>query len=508
MCGFLFQIDGREKLNRERFEKTLSNISWRGPDASDIIYDPCGNALLGHCRLSVVDPKPRSNQPMRSSCGRYLILFNGEIYNHIYLRKKLSLHCSTGSDTETVLAGYKKIGEDIFSMLDGMFAIVIYDNKASEWVAARDAFGIKPLYFSKHGEKVLLSSEASAIAEILSLPPSEESILEWAYVRRPVPGYSYFDGVEEVLPGTSINSKGFNFRHFKLEPDESEFDQEKFEEILIQSVQQHEMSDVTNVSLLSGGLDSAVIAGISSIEKCYTVGLEHNNEFEGAQETATQIGKSLDFVKVKEEELVETWRKLVRLRNEPLGVPNEGLIYSVCSQMEKDEKVVLTGEGADEILFGYDRIFRWARGADSLISPESFIERYGYGEGPIPSRLIEYVSSCQVGKSSIDFVEDFFLNFHLPGLLRRMDFASMAASKEARVPFVNKKLISYMYRRPSADRIDDRSSKIPLRRLAAKMDLFGALSRRKVGFSAEIRREGTSTYSHFRSIVMGELGWC
>jgi asparagine synthase (glutamine-hydrolysing) len=335
-------------------------------------------------------------------------------------------------------------------------------------------------------------------------------VQELRLVRRPLPGKSFFCGVEELLPGHSLSSEG-TLRRFASLPaaHEGGFDQLELNELVREAVRSHEMSDVPVVSLLSGGLDSAIVTGLSTVGRTYTVGLEENNEFEAAADTARQLGKAVERVPLASDDLPRLWRELTVIRGEPLSVPNEALIYAVCKAMAADEKVFLTGEGADELFFGYDNIFRWSL-ADEWRGPEDFLRRYGYSDTVVPTdRLLGFVEGMRSGKSVVEFVEDFFLGFHLPGLLRRMDFASMAASKEARVPFVTKTLLNYMYRRAAALRIDASESKIPLRRLAAAMSLHGALARRKIGFSATTAamRTRAAEYDQFYTQCMEALGW-
>ena len=176
--------------------------------------------------------------------------------------------------------------------------------------------------------------------------------------------------------------------------------------------------------------------------------------------------------------------------------------------MKNNEKVVLTGEGADELLFGYDRIFRWALECQSF-DLSTFFDKYGYSTNDKSSRLENYILNLSHGKSVIHFLEDFFYQVHLPGLLRRMDFASMAASKEARVPFVNKNIIEYLYRLSPEIKINNTHSKIPLRNLCKKLNLNGALNRKKIGFSAQINKkvDRKSDYDYFQNIILNELGW-
>jgi asparagine synthase (glutamine-hydrolysing) len=241
----------------------------------------------------------------------------------------------------------------------------------------------------------------------------------------------------------------------------------------------------------------------------YTVGMPTNNEFDEAIESAVNINKSITKVTVNALDLVDTWKSLTRIRGEPLSLPNEGLIYNVCNSMKKSEKVVLTGEGADELLFGYDQIYRWAVN-ESWVSVEDFLIRYGYSSNFfISDRFFTYLEDLRRNKSLLEFVEDFFYDFHLTGLLRRMDFSSMAASKEARVPFVDTALVNYMYRRDPNIKISETFSKLPLRNLAVKLNLIGTLNRKKIGFSASMNKIESkfNEYSYFQQVVLKELGW-
>lgn len=508
MCGFIFQKNTINKINKLEFKSQLEKIKWRGPDAQKVTFLNNDKVAMGHCRLSILDLHPRSDQPMISECGRFYILLNGEIYNHNYLRKAFNLVCKTESDTETVLNGYIKLGNEIFRLLDGMFSIVIYDSFNDNWIAARDAFGIKPLFIFKNEYQIIISSEAAAIARIVEAKPSKEAMEEWEVLRRPLPGYSFFDGIEEIEPGTILSSTGSIERHWYWVPCTEKFEQSKFETLLEESIKSHELSHVKNVALLSGGLDSALIAKLSNANMCYSIGMSINNEFLGAKETADRAFKELKIVEISEDELKASWRYLTKLRGEPLGVPNEGLIYLVCKNMSPDEKVVLTGEGADELFFGYDGIFRWCLDKNEIDAVD-FLKKYGYSNQIKSQRLINYINDLKKNKSPIEFLEDFFYQVHLPGLLRRMDFASMAASKEARVPFISKKLISYIYRQPVEIKINNNESKIPIRKLAEKLELKGALERKKIGFSAKINNKSSrqQEYEDFRKAVMESLTW-
>nr|WP_315244297.1 asparagine synthase (glutamine-hydrolyzing) [uncultured Albidiferax sp.] len=508
MCGILFVRQGPNRpVQTSSFEAALRSQRWRGPDAEGICALESGEILLGHNRLAIIDPSPRSNQPLRSACGRYIIIFNGEIYNHATLRSGLQWEFKTESDSETLLAGLALQGEYFLRKLDGMFAFVFLDSVSKQWIAARDDFGIKPLFIHRNGLLTIIGSEAPAIRDLINASPSEASIEEWRLIRRPIPGKSFFEGIEEILPGTYVKSNNES-RKYRERSRRAIFSQEEFEEKIIASVKAHELSDVPVTAFLSGGLDSAVICALSSVTTVHTIGMACNNEFDGATENAVIAGKSIKYHEFTPQELIQSWEDLVKIRREPISVPNEGLIYMACRNLPIETKVILTGEGADELLFGYDRLFRWAVG-NNWQGMKDFLDRYGYsGKHPMTERLASYLEEMKAKKSVVEFAEDFFLDVHLPGLLRRMDSATMAASREARVPFVCTSLMDYMYRQPAEIRLSATESKIPLRRFAKKLSLFGALERKKIGFSANVRQvDRKAEYDDFQTIIMKELGW-
>lgn len=226
--------------------------------------------------------------------------------------------------------------------------------------------------------------------------------------------------------------------------------------------------------------------------------------------TAEFLKMDLIEVNVHPDDLRNSWEFLIRLRGEPLSVPNEGLIYLACAAMGSKEKVVLTGEGADEIFFGYDNIFRSAIENTTAISTADFLKTYGYASVSCNTeRLFDYIDELRGSKSNIAFLEDFFLDVHLPGLLRRMDGASMAASKEARVPFVTMDILSYMYRQPPSEKINRYFSKIPLRNILESFNIQGPLQRKKIGFSSTATKSMSriDEYEFFRSFNLDVLGW-
>ena len=507
MCGLLF-ARGLKAINEGSFMSALNKQAWRGPDGRRI--EQCGDdTWLGHVRLAIVHPGDEGSQPMRSASGRYSIIFNGEIYNHIRLRKEFNLSCVTQSDTETLLEGFEAYQEKFLQKINGMFSFVIYDHAKSDVWAARDVFGIKPLFLLNTKECLVYSSETVSIRSLIDCQVDQESLDEWRLIRRPMRGRTFFHEIGEVEPG-EIHRNGEKVGVLRsVDTQKQAYSIETVEKVLRKSVRSHEMSDVKNVALLSGGIDSSLIASYSGVERCYSVGFSDNNEFSVANETSVQIRKDLNCVIVQPDELEKIYKKLITLKGEPLSVPNEGLIYAVCSSMEKLEKVVLTGEGADEAFFGYDRIFRWAVQQD-VLDLSKFLFLYGYADEEfLTERLRHDLVMLAKNKKPIEFVEDFFLSYHLPCLLRRMDFASMAASKEARVPFVSKSVFNLMYRRPSDIKIDSHFSKKPLRSLVESLGFDHVLNTKKVGFSASLNRsdDRIEEYKKFQRLNLEVLGW-
>lgn len=508
MCGILAIFSSGNKVFTESNIRTfLSRQEWRGPDNTGVWVDHPNNVYLGHNRLTILDSSPLANMPMQSLCGRYILVYNGEIYNHFELRKRFDLDCKTNSDSETLINLFSRIGIECIDYLEGMFAFVIFDTLEKSYFAARDKLGIKPLYYSEFEGLIVFGSEPAVINDVVQGDISKIAIEEWRVFRRPIGGKTFFERVNEIPPGHFYTS-GYGIRKY-WEPcycGPHNHDEFKFE--LISSVKSHLLNDYETVSLLSGGLDSAVVLGISAVKKAYTIGLKANNEFLGAEESATKLGVNLVKVQVTDENLTQAWKTLIKTRREPLSVPNEGLIYLVCNAMTKSEKVVLTGEGADELLFGYDRIFRWASN-QPFVSLDQFISYYSYTNLPnLDSITYDCIADLMRGKSGIDFVEDFFIQVHLPGLLRRMDAASMCASKEARVPFVVPALFNLMYRQHINSRYFDGYPKSSLRTIAKDLNLFGALTRKKIGFSAATKSVSQKEeYKKFQDLCINELRW-
>jgi asparagine synthase (glutamine-hydrolysing) len=222
MCGIFFVSHTRGgRVDTDKVDAALASMAFRGPDASGLLELDSGT-MLGQVRLQVIGSESAGRQPMVSWSNSTAIVFNGEIYNFRRLGEKYFPRRSIDSDTRLLLELFELRGEDILHEVEGMFAFVIVDLAKSKWVAYRDRFGIKPLYFYRKHDLTVVSSEPVAISKYVDLSPDPESLLEWRKFRRPCPGYSYLKDVSEVLPGFSLRS-GKEERWYHIEEDGAEY---------------------------------------------------------------------------------------------------------------------------------------------------------------------------------------------------------------------------------------------------------------------------------------------
>ena len=409
MCGILFISQKKPEISIENFKKTLKSQSWRGPDNTSYLSLFNNHILLGHNRLSILDTKSRSNQPMLSKDGRYAIIFNGEIYNYKEIIKKYNLKLNTSSDTEVILKGFIKIGKKILNEIDGMFSFLIYDKQKSKWLCARDRFGIKPLFIYQDKDKTVVGSEAGSIAKLLNLKVDTQSILEWKLLRSTTPQFTYFKKLHQFPKSCYKTDQSEFIPYYNLKKSKKKYNFNIMRKLINNSIKTHQMGDVKCTSLLSGGIDSSIVLSKAfKVKNCYSVGLKNNNEFILAKRISKKLKKKISLVKIKKKELISSWKYLTKLRGEPLSVPNEGLIYLVCRKMKKEHKIVLTGEGADEIFFGYDNIFRWALNQKSFNFKE-FLEFYSYSNNIKPTqRFKKYVFRLKTKKKKLSILSKIF----------------------------------------------------------------------------------------------------
>lgn len=453
----------------------------RGPDANGIARH--GRCQLGHLRLKILDLDNRSNQPFYSRDGRFVLIFNGEIYNFRELARQWNLELRTTSDTEVVVELYAMHGAKSLQWLNGMFALVILNTQTGEIFAARDRLGVKPLYLYETGEGLVLASEIAAVLALAGprrLDPI--GVRQYRKLRTFFNGRTLYDGIS-MFPAGHYLENGRLHRYWNLPVGEqSSPSDDELRQLVEEAVSARLVADVPVGSYLSGGLDSTIVAALADRPHTWTVGFAEQNEFEWAGMAARHIGSTHHEVEIGKEEFVELACEMIKQRQEPLSVPNEVLLHKMTSAVKQHNTVVLSGEGADELFFGYDRIFRWAAGATTWDIAE-FGRLYAYGSLDDLEIVEDAVAPYLHLGAPLAIVGAFFQCAHLHGLLRRLDNSTMLSSVEARVPFVDHHpLVERMAGVPFSFRMQDGVVKSPLKRIFRELMPSAIIEREKVGF--------------------------
>ena len=484
MCGILFTND--PNVNKKAFLDALHTMKHRGPDAPGG-YVSYKDNQLGHNRLKIIDLNNRSNQPLKSKNKKYDIIFNGEIYNYNELAKKYKLEMITKSDTEVLLELYILLGPQMLQELNGMFSLVIYNNQTSEIFVARDRLGIKPLYFTQKHNFITLSSEISPIIQLYNFSEIDDiGIRQYKKLRAFFNGRTYLKNIQ-MFPAGHFMEKNKLQKYWSLPIGEKDYPKDDdLIDLLKSSVEYRCISDVEVGSYLSGGIDSTLIASLAKKVHSWTVGFNSLNEFEWGKLGAEFIGTSHHEILFEEENFLNSAKLMIKKRKEPLSVPNEVLLYEMTKQVKTKNTVVLSGEEADELFFGYDRIFTWAH--QNKWDLDSFDNYYSYGSHKDNEIIEDVLAPFMNYGECIDIVAAFFQVAHLHGLLRRLDNATMLCSVEARVPFVDHRLVEKMAGVPFNYRFQNGISKFPLKKLFKNYLPKKIINREKIGFPVPISK--------------------
>ena len=479
MCGItgIYSKDNIPNIE-ERIQKMNFSIKHRGPDAGGNYIE--NNIGLGHRRLSIIDTREVSNQPMHSNSNIWHLVFNGEIYNFEEIKLQLNYNFNTNSDTEVIIAAVEEKGLDWFiKQANGMFAIALYNSETKELFLVRDRLGIKPLYFYNDGDNFIFSSEIKAILSsgLVDAKFNEEAVDEYLanrYIRAP---YTFFKNIFQVNSGTYLSvSKDLSSIENKYWdiPDafnaSTEYNEEEIlkglDDELNKAIKYRLIADVPLGTYLSGGVDSSLITAITALNKkekvnTYTIGFEEINEFEYSEVIAEKYKTEHHEILMKKEDYMSNWERLINFKDAPLGVPNEIPLAVMSSKLKEKITVVLSGEGADELMGGYGRIYRAPFDYVNEDTSESFydyfISKYDYVPRSMRDQLISTPKSyrnefdteikADFSKSSNEeSVFKFFHKYHVKGLLQRVDMTTMQTSVEARVPFLDHNLIEFSYR--------------------------------------------------------------
>lgn len=376
MCGFVsvHVTNTSVEPHEEALDPMLAAIAHRGPDGCGR-HRVDGQMVQGHLRLAIIDPE-LGRQPMVSADGRYSIVFNGEIYNYIELRTELERRgvvFRTQSDTEVLLAQLIADGADAISRLNGMFAFVFHDRVSNRWIAARDPFGVKPLYYARLGDAVVFASETKAL---LRHPQASarldlRSLAQYVVFQYTIGPRTMFEGISKVPPATYIEGHGAivtrSTRYWTpnttVTIDDEVDAAEQIRALLHDSMRLQLRSDVAIGGYLSGGLDSSAVCSLATKLSGQRLTVFHGrftdvpgyDESSYARALADSIGAEMRVVTPTWRDFIGHMPRIVRLLDEPVAGPGAFPQYMVSRLAANDVKVVLGGQGGDEIFGGYAR---------------------------------------------------------------------------------------------------------------------------------------------------------
>jgi len=510
MCGFIIT---NLMVNEEVFEKAMGAIKHRGPDQSSGMVK-IDSYICGHYRLNIIGSDELGKQPYFDEEKKYVILFNGEIYNYLELAKIYQINLISKTDTELILKLYTMLGVSFVEKLDGMFSFVIINRETNEIYYARDRLGAKPLYEWKKNNEIVLASETLAIRNLIGNDEIDElSIRQYKTMRSTFGGRTFFKNIKAVKPGSwTLNQKTTVFWDLnKVSTDI--LDYEEMREMISKSISYRMISDVEVGGFLSGGLDSAITTLISGVKKTWTAGFSGDEDLKYAERLTKDKSLENNQIIINEGQFLKTAREMILFRGEPLSVPNEVLIYLMSMDcVSRNIKCCISGEGADELFGGYDRLFDWAA-EKKQFNLKEFAEKYCYRQQNIDLEVVEEAMYPYMHFKNPYLITSAFLQKeHLGALLKRLDSSTMLAGLEAREPFADYKLIEKMFGRSLAWKKGVLGSKTPLKIAFNKVIPDYILYREKVGFQVPLdkifNQAGMkSGYESWFDFNLNTLGW-
>ena len=542
MCGFVGFVD--KTKNKKKIIKDMADIIiHRGPDSDGYYVDD--EVALGFRRLSIIDLEG-GTQPIYNEDKSMLIVYNGEVYNYKDIKDELveKGHVfTTDSDTEVILHGYEEFGEKILDKLRGMFAFIIYDKKNKEVFGVRDFYGIKPLYYYVNDDEFMFGSE---IKSFLGHPKfvkefNRDMLKQYLTFQYSVGEDTFFKNVYKLRPGHYFKYKEgkldiFKYYEIDLTSDNSKtLDEWKdiIREELNESIKYHKVSDVEVGSFLSSGVDSSIIATLSSVDKTFTVGYDNKkySEIDYAKDLSKKIGVKNISKKISKEEYFDKFGLIQYYMDEPLADATAVALYFVANTASKHVKVALSGEGADEIFGGYNIYhepysvawynkipypirrfigmvaypFREHTGFNFLVRRSKKLEDRYVGnafvfESNDANKILSYKDKRDFREltrfyydkakdlDSVGKMQYIDFNFWLIGdILLKADKMSMANSLEVRVPFLDRELISSVIGMPSEYKIVGNETKYAFRQVCKETLEDKVANKKKLGFPVPIR---------------------
>jgi asparagine synthase (glutamine-hydrolysing) len=550
MCGFIGYIHGTKKYDYEHIMQEMTEtIIHRGPDSGGVYSD--GDVTLGFRRLSIIDLSDTADQPLYSEDGNIVLVFNGEIYNFIKLREDLikkGYKFKTNSDSELLIYGYIEYGFDFVKKLRGMFAFCIWDKNNGITFIARDGFGIKPLYYTQHTTdgSILFGSE---IKSFLPHPAFIKELNKDAL--RPYLTFQYssmtetfFKGVYKlpaahymVIQVDQISTHAYWDKKFHAKDGSMDEYVNEIRDIMRNSVSAHQVSDVEVGSFLSGGIDSSYITSLLLPSKTFSIGFDEQepmfNETHLAADLSNQLGIENIQRNVSAEEGFDSLSDIQWHMDEPHADPSIVPLYHLAKLASQEVKVVLSGEGADEIFGGY----AWYKHSEKMKAYEKLplvlrrkikeqaeklpknkyskflvkggqtieerfigqaivweekdalkLLREDYRHGPSVYDITKPIYDEIQHEDDLTKMQYLDLQLWLPeAILLKADKMSMAHSVEVRVPFLDRDVMEVAKNIPSKYRMNKQDTKYVLRKAAYQTLPIEWANREKVGFPVPIR---------------------
>jgi asparagine synthase (glutamine-hydrolysing) len=583
MCGIngiAFSSRSKRQINEQSLRRMRDVVFHRGPDDGGIFVDE--NVGLGHRRLSIVDVT-RGHQPMFNEDGSLVISYNGEVYNHADYREELEAKghvYQTHCDTETILHLYEEYGAKCVEKLRGMFAFAIWNRREKTLFIARDRLGVKPLYYVADEQgNLFFASEIKALLEAQAVKPE----LNFNALPDQLANHgtsfdeTLFKGVKRLLPGHFLlwqdgRLKIEKYWDVAFEPKHEEKSDADFvdewRELFRQSVEMRLMADVPLGMFLSGGIDSSAICAMMSQMvaepiKTFSVGFKEReaNEFGYARLVSEAFKTEHHEITITPEQYFAELPNLIWHEDEPIGFFASVPLYFVSRLAQKHVKVVLTGEGSDEILGGYGRyqktlaLLKYGEKYESL-TPEFlrrivksgvsglpralnhklkrtfltqaadieslYLDNFAIFSGQMQEKLLRGETKERIGRTNPYFHQQNWLagtdardvldkllyadtKTYLHELLMKQDQMSMAASIESRVPFLDHRLVEYTARLPERMKIRGRDTKWILREAMKGILPAEILTREKMGFPVPIGAWFRNEFRHLiDEYVLGE----
>jgi asparagine synthase (glutamine-hydrolysing) len=536
MCGLAAFFEAGRSFAEPLLDAVDRDLFHRGPDSGGRLTEP-GCALVFR-RLAILDPTAASDQPMTDPTGQLTLIFNGEIYNYRDLQREL---CSAGvtlrtkGDTETILEGYRLWGSAVFAKLEGMFALVLIDRRNGIAIAARDPFGIKPLYMTRRGRFTGFASEMRPLRRFVDTLPDPAALPELLTFRYAAGRLSNLSAIELIPGGVmvelqladgSLRERRFDdpFADFSAEAMTAAEAEARAEEALVRSIETHLQSDVGFSVQLSGGVDSSLVTTIAANKiphrlRSYGISLgdlpQDESRWRATVIAQTKVGN--DDILVRGTDYADALPQAVTAMEGPTAHTGCPMLMLLCRKIRTTDRVVLTGEGADEFFGGYARYRHWAalrrqaRFANAvpdfawpLLGRYESLQRYA-GHDPayyaavyhnhrtiaalFPDLRFGPGARAKIGERFADFRDRMMAadqSAYLSSLLMRQDKMSMASSVEARVPFTHRPLARVLNAIPRDIRVPGGTTKPLLKRIAERYLPHDLIHRRKVGLTIPV----------------------